>query len=341
MRQHRDPHDSGWVGAGPEDDLDARLAAEEASEPFDRCRPHVLTALGPIEPAALGVGLVARAIVSRSAPGVSPGAGGEPFAAVAAMEDFYALGGRAVVVVADGADREALAWTAARAPIHLVAPPPSQREEGTPSGERAIPVGGDAQGGGEGGRGEAGFLLLDITLGAGASDAVIAHVVEAGATAHHDSGLPLVLHGGGNGAARAVARLSHEGVGRERITALDPDAGWREADLRAVLEAGAFAVIGADVEDAKRPQGAGATARIALLVRAGFGDRLLLGVGGPATAITAAGAPVFSDLLERFPLRLMEAGLGALAVRSLLVENLARAFTIVGRAGAGDGDGRG
>lgn len=346
MREQHDPADSGWVGAGPDDDLEARLAAEEAGEPFDRRRPHVITLLGPIEPAALGVGLVARSIIRGPAPAATPAAGSEPFAAVAALEDFYAVGGRAVVDAAPNhpgrPDRASLPWIAARAPVHLVAgtaPPfagPTSREEPDRASD------GNAHDGGEGGNGGAGFVRLDITsLPSRREDAGREAVVEGGAAAHRASGLPILLTGGGEGAAAAVARLAAEGVDAERTIVLGPEAGWREAELMAVLAAGAFAVVETDAAGPAGQTRAGPAERIASLVRDGGGDRLLLGVGGPVTATTAVGAPAVSDLLERFPLRLMEAGLGALAVRGLLVENLARALAIPGRAGEGDGDGRG
>ena len=82
--------DSGWIGAGEEDDLDRRLAAEE--EPFDSTRPHIMTALGAISPEAMGVALVQEQVVAGS----GAGAAGPPEdlgAIVAALHDLFAAGG--------------------------------------------------------------------------------------------------------------------------------------------------------------------------------------------------------------------------------------------------------
>jgi hypothetical protein len=52
MRTRSQETDTGWVGAGPDDDLDRRLEAEEV--PFDPTRPQVRSLLGPIDPDARG-----------------------------------------------------------------------------------------------------------------------------------------------------------------------------------------------------------------------------------------------------------------------------------------------
>ena len=106
--------DSGWVGAGPGEDLDRRLDDEGGS--FDETRPHVRTALGPIEPDALGVTLFAG--------GPMPAGGGRnPGEALLVLEQAYASGVRAVADVSghqsvrDTADVQ---WMSARSPVHLI-----------------------------------------------------------------------------------------------------------------------------------------------------------------------------------------------------------------------------
>lgn len=127
--------DSRWVGAGPGDDLEARLAAEDAAEAFDLSRPHVGTLLGPIEPAALGLTVIVRTLL----PADHERRGDELVATLAALEDFYAVGGRTVVDLgARGEDREALRWVAARAPVHILAPGLSAQAEGARAGIAAM-----------------------------------------------------------------------------------------------------------------------------------------------------------------------------------------------------------
>ncbi len=331
MREHHDPADSGWVGAGPDDDLDARLAAEEAAEVFDRRRPHVRTLLGPIEPAALGVGLVVRGLVSEGATGAGGGA------VLPALEDFFAVGGRALVVAAtERHDHASLARIAGRAPIHLVA------AAGVPAFFGSEGAAADAPPREEGGGVEdAGLLLLDINRRAEGVGAGWEAAFAVGAAAHRRSGLPILLHGGGEGAVSAVAGLAAEGVEPGRIVVLGPAGGWREGELEAVLATGACGVVGVDAAAAVGRGRDGWADRIASLAWDGFGERLLLGVDGSAIAPTVGGAPLLTAVVERFPLRLMEAGVAALAVRRLLVENLARALTVSGAAGEGESDGRG
>jgi hypothetical protein len=103
------------VGAGGDDDLDERLMAED--EPFDERQPHVMTALGPIEPAALGITLVGAWGVPLMGPNR------DPATALLDLEQLYATGVRAVVELdaADSEQRRAdLAWLSARSPIHIL-----------------------------------------------------------------------------------------------------------------------------------------------------------------------------------------------------------------------------
>jgi hypothetical protein len=107
--------DSGWIGAGPEDDLERGL--EAADEPFDESQPHVLTVLGPIAPDALGVTLIAgpnRPLIA---------AGADPGSVLLVLEQLYAIGVRAIVDLASAAAAEQLTdllWISARAPVHVI-----------------------------------------------------------------------------------------------------------------------------------------------------------------------------------------------------------------------------
>ena len=113
-RRHHDPDDSGWVGAPAGDDLEQRLAAED--EPIDERQPHVMTTLGPIPPAALGVtlfGAWGRPLLAT---------GREPGAVLLELEQLYASGVRAVVdLTATTSPRQVtdLIWISQRSPVHI------------------------------------------------------------------------------------------------------------------------------------------------------------------------------------------------------------------------------
>jgi len=124
MTWRRTPEtDSGWVGAGPDDDLDERLAAEEGVG--DRAGPHVMTLLGPIDPGALGVTLLGERLTWRAdAPDSVIAAIDDRHATLAELDDAYAVGVRSVFDLGDPAGRIDLAearWLAERAATHIVA----------------------------------------------------------------------------------------------------------------------------------------------------------------------------------------------------------------------------
>ena len=93
--------DSGWVGAGEDDDLDRQLLEED--DAFDRGQPHVVTALGPVEPGALGVTLAGEPI-GRLALVPSSGEVDGRHEMLAELEDAYSSGVRAVAVETGDAD---------------------------------------------------------------------------------------------------------------------------------------------------------------------------------------------------------------------------------------------
>lgn len=305
--------DSGWVGAGPEDDLEARLAAEEAAAAVDLARPHVMTLLGPVEPGALGVTLVARSLWASEAT-----AGDERYGALAGLEDWFAVGGRAVLAVdGGGADPEALGWLAARAPVHLVA---SGRSPWTGPGGDPI-----------------GVAIRDLTRDPETGRESRSDTARTAATV--GAAVPWLVVGEGSAVVAAVERFVGGGAGGGRVIGYESGGrgGVAGDTTRRLLAAGAFAVVAADGEAGEGAGWAASAARIAGLVREGFGDRIMLGVEAAAGKMGAAGVPVWSELLERLPVALMAAGLDAPAVRRLLIENPAAALTIGGNEGRVEG----
>jgi hypothetical protein len=109
--------------------FDYGLAPGESFEPvddiedgFDLSRPHILTALGPIDPDDLGV-----AVCLVPATGDRQTWSSNPAQTVAALEDGFNAGLRAMVIVepVDEGQRSDLAWIAGRSPVHLVVAIPS------------------------------------------------------------------------------------------------------------------------------------------------------------------------------------------------------------------------
>lgn len=331
MWERGDASDTGWIGAGEEDDLDRRLAAEE--EPFDLRRPHVMTVRGPIEPAALGPTLAAERVVA--APGLA--ATGEPtddrHATLAELEDLDAAGGRALLdptTADEGRDVEAVRWLAARAPVHLlavtgVAAPTGPAEDGpgaiarvTATFVRELTEGID------GTATRAGAILVGVDDGAVAGVAL-----RAAARAHRASGAPLLLRASDLAAARAALTvLQGEGVDPSRVVVGGVAGCPAGADLATLLGIGAALAFDRLAANPAWPAVDQATT-LRALVAAGYGDRLLLSPGLDRRSSLRAygGDPGWVWLLERFALTLMEAGLDAPAVRRLLVDNPARALT--------------
>ena len=89
------------------------------------------------------------------------------------------------------------------------------------------------------------------------------------------------------------------------------------------LPSGAFISID-PVSNANQSTDAGRAAMLKRLVDAGYCSQLL--VSGD---VGHDGGPGFRNIVERFPLALMEAGLTAQQVRTIWVENPARLLTIV------------
>jgi hypothetical protein len=286
--------DSGWVGAGPDDDLDRQLLEED--DDFDRSRPHVMTALGPVEPGALGPALAAE-MIGGLALAPAPGAPDGRHQMLAELEDVYSSGIRAMAVEERLEHLPVLHWLAGRVQPHLVLLVPPEA-----AGVHAPPP-------------EIGGLL--VTPRNGDDPGQIAHQALA-------TGLPVRIAAGGNAdAAVTLARaLEAAGVDGGVISI----SGIPSAEAMRVL-----AGCGASIVVQIPPSGAGeVAARVADLASAGFGDRLAVATGIVETSgmLAHGGAPGFGWGMEAIPLLLMDAGMDALAVRALFIDNPARMLTI-------------
>ncbi len=305
--------DSGWVGAGADDDLDRRL--EAAEEPFDLARPHVRTVLGPIEPAALGPTLVGEPLdlIAGSLGTLDPG-GHARDALLAELEDAYAVGVRAIVALCRTERAlDDLQWLAGRVSVHLVA-------AGSPDVV------------GRHGDGSIGALVLDLDDPLGSSVGGAASVL----ALHRERSLPVSVRARDPGTARDAARsLLRHGVDPARLWVGGGE--WGDDD-----GASALALLRTGVSVAfdglyRAPQGAyqgnrsgGQAGAVAALVRAGHAGRLLLGSGidrGDRYRV-GGGEPGLAAVFDRFPLTLMEEGIEATAIQHMVVAAPARVLTI-------------
>lgn len=308
--------DSGWIGAGPDDDLDRRLAAED--DGLDPAVPHVPTLLGPVPSGALGPVLVGERLLV-AARGLAAEMGVERRCVLLAeLDDAHAAGVGAVVCFADtGADEEELRWLAERAPVHLIAvtAPDSSRaaESGPPR-----------------------FGVAVVVLDDPASDPA-SRLREAGRL-HVQLGTPILLRAAApERLGAAVRRLIAAGADPTGIAVGGCD--WGDGAAAESLLALGVAVVfdrlvaagqGPEPRPAPRAEGADGAAEttaaaIARLARAGWADRLLVASGiADGRGLRAGRGPGLGAVLERFPLALMEAGLDAPTVRRILVEAPAR-----------------
>ncbi|MFM9107821.1 MAG: hypothetical protein ACKOWF_14100 [Chloroflexota bacterium] len=296
--------DSGWVGADPDDDLDRQLLEED--DAFDRSRPHVLTALGPVAPAALGPALAAEhvGLLALATAGGGPDGRHE---LLAELEDLYNSGIRALAVECRGEGLGILHWLAGRVPPHLVvlAPPSahSARAAGATQSEDAV----------ESLRPLLGGLLLDA---AGA---------EAGRAISHAaaSGLPVRIAAAGDaaGATELARRIETAGIPGSSVSV----SGLAPREARVVLE-GCRAGVALSADGAGE-EWAGAVADLAA---SGFAGRISIasGIARRGGLLAFGGERGLGWTMATVPLLLMDAGMDALAVRALFVENPARMLAI-------------
>ena len=309
-------YDSGWVGAGETDDLDRALLAEADNEPFDLTAPHVMTALGPVDPPALGITLGSSSWIGADEPLGTLVDG--PSLAAAELELFHAAGGRAVLVAAIAGDEISMdraREVATRSPCHLVLTANVDELGARVTVQLVETLAALVTPGRGPHRVRAG--LLGIDCGDGRDGIATIDVADAVAETHHLTGVPVLLRGRAAAVDDWFDRLTGAGVRPDRvvIALLHEEDG--EAD-RPFLDGGATLLI-------EREAGSGVTdgslaTAISRRVADGFGSQLLLG---------DRSGHGWNDLLERLPLTLMETGMDARQVRQLLVENPARALSIV------------
>jgi hypothetical protein len=294
--QRYNERDSGWVGAGPDDDLDRQLLEED--DAFDRSQPHILTALGPVEPAALGPALSGELIgrLAAQPSGIAPDGRHE---LLAELEDLYASGVRGVAVECAQSQIGLLHWLAGRVQPNLVllAPPAALAKHHPPP--------------------ELGGLLIDsgdANRVALAADLALAQRIP----------VRIAANGDATNAIEAALALAGAGIPEHSISI----SGLNLVNASVAL-AGCGATIVVTPDFASLAHSAQS---IADLAAAGFGDRLAIasGISARTDLLAFGGERGLGWTMATAPLLLMDAGMDALAVRALFIDNPARMLTIAG-----------
>ena len=329
-----------------EHDRDWGLAPGESFEPIElpdditTDQPHVMTALGPIAPGALGLTLHHEHVIAKP---MDVGSKDPDLlldsvdADVAELEDAFFLGLRGIVDMtpADyGRDPAAILWVAQRVPVHIIV------VTGHHKHLHAAPWVGDktvaeiaAQNIEEIRNGIGGTDLRAGVIKAGTSLNEITYVEErvlrAAALAHLSTGSPISTHTDkGTMALEQIAILREEGVDPSRVVIGHLDFALEEDYLLRVLDTGAFVSFD-QVSKTKYASDEDRAAMLAQLANRGHLHQLLVSgdLARRSYWLAYEGGPGFRYLIESFPVTLMEAGFSAADVRTILVDNPEMALT--------------
>lgn len=330
-------------------DTDYGLAEGERFEPevedaesssVSTAMPHVMTLLGPIAPEELGICLPHVHLMREL-----PDAYGldaqltDQDAAEAEVEAFVSMNGRSLVECSTpdaGRMIAPLLEIAGWVPAHLIGvtgrtahnfasrmPDCLDRDALVQEFLTDLTVGMD------GTSAQAG--VLKVGTSAEGITAVEQAAIEAVAQVHRQTGVPITSHTENTRVALAMLdTLAHQGVDPGRVIVGHVDLDERPLDEHLeIARTGAylqFDQIGKsdDYTDQQR------ATRVVELIEAGYRDQMLLSLDyGRRSLMTGYdGSPGLSYLSEWFMVLLMENGLDAMTIRSLVIDNPARALTI-------------
>ena len=225
---------------------------EDLEDEISLDQPHVMTALGPIDPGALGVTLHHEHVIAKP---MDVGAADpdllldSPDAAFAELEDAFFVGLRSIVDMtpADyGRDPAAILWVAQRVPVHVIVITGHHKHlhaapwVGDKTAAEIAAVSIDEIRTGIDGTGmragviKAGTSLNEITE-------VEERVLRAAAIAHKETGAPISTHTDkGTMALEQLTILRDEGVPSERVIVGHLDFTLDEDYLLRVLDTGAL-----------------------------------------------------------------------------------------------------
>ena len=331
-------------------DTDYGLDSDELYEPGEdiddgfvpaQDEPYVQTVLGPIRLDEVGVALIREYLQWDPAAHRNAGIEGrliDPNAALLDLEAFFSVGGRTVVSASPrsaGRDARRLLWLAQHAPVHIVAVSGFHDHKTLVHsyGDRAeeamrADLDSDFNQGMDGTRARPGMLVL-ATRGEETTQ-LERLALELVAEFHQRTRVPVSIGSEeGQGALHAMERLSELGVHPMSIivgsAGLLNDAG----ELRAVAETGAYVAFD-DLGRLREGLDQATAQRVSGLVHDGYGTQVLLSHGfKQRSQLTGySGRPGLPYIVEQFAVMLLEAGLQALDVRGLLVDNVSRALAV-------------
>lgn len=339
------------------EDTDYGLEPGESFEPQDAWdvetgvstdEPHVMTLLGPIDPIELGVCLHHVHLMCDPVALTDDDPDyrlDDEEKAEEEIEAFVTMNGRSLVDCSTrdyGRNIGGLVSIAGWAPIHLLAVTgrhkdlhASRMQDATNVDALASEFIGELRDGIGGHAARAGVIKVGTSL-----DAITAAeraAIEAAAVAHVETGAPITTHTeDGTMALELLRLLAAGGVSPDRVIIghLDRkpmDAGY----LREIGDTGAFLSFD-QIGKSDRFTDAERAKVILSLVEDGYGGQVLLSedYGRKSLLLAYGGEPGLAYLQEWFMVMLMETGLDALAIRSMVVENAAKALTIHPRAQA-------
>lgn len=326
-------------GLDPGETFEPEDAGEEPEVSTDG--PYIMTVLGPIEPDELGITLVHEHLLCDpvAVTGEEPDfrLDNEDFASEE-IEAFVTRGGRAIVECSPrdyGRDAAGLVRLAMRAPVHLIAVTgrhkdlhASQMENATDVERLTAEFVADVQEGMDGTEARAGVIKIGTSLNEITN--VERASIEAAGAAHRSTGAPVTTHTeAGTMALEQIDLLGEAGVPPQRIIVGHLDRRLDFDYLSEVANRGVFLSFD-QVSKTHYNSDVDRAAMIARLVGAGFGEQILLSHdhGRKSLYIAYGGYPGITYITERFMLQLMEAGVEAMDVRRMLIENPARALTI-------------
>lgn len=316
---------------------DEPFAPDDIEEDFvpGEGEPYIQTVLGPIRPAEAEVALMHEYVQWR------PGGLGNPRAALVDLEAFFTASGRTIVSAATpdaGRDAAVLLTIAEHVPVHIVA-----ATGWSEVGENRLDIDAvgsqitsDIEQGMDGTPARPGMLVG--AAGGMVEGSASANALRLLAAAQRECGLPVTVM---TDRPSDVDLALSAGLHLESLI-IGGDAVRGPDIARLVAEAGAwvlFAPLPAkNDEDDRR-----AARLVASLAERGLTDRLLVSSGFRERGRLNGygGQPGLAYIVEQFAVMLLESGMEAPGVRSILVDNAARALSVrrtrqaLERAGSG------
>jgi predicted metal-dependent phosphotriesterase family hydrolase len=316
-----------------------RFEPVEIEVAFDLSQPHIMTALGPIKPDEFGFALHHEHVIANPVAANDPDLVlDDPEASLAELELFHAAGGRGLVDMSTadyGRDILAMAQIAAHSPVHLVIATGHHKDL------YAAPYAGDesinqiaARNVRELTEGIDGTAIRAGVIKAGTSldeiTPVEERVLRAASRAHLATGAPISTHTErGTMAIEQTGIFKEEGVDPSRVIIGHMDHRLDGSYLKALLDTGVFVSFD-QISKTQYGSDESRAAMVKTLVDSGYTSQILLSgdLARKSKLRAYGGEPGLTNLIDNFPLILMDAGLDAQTVRELFVENPARALTI-------------